>query len=186
MTGLIVSGAVAVLALLFLLFILQSARLGKAKDDLAAQQATNSSLQSQIADLQKFRDLKDQLAARQTVLTEATQGEVLWSGVLRDVSMVIPGNMWLTTMSGQLAAPGTTSTVAGPTSGPQLIGNIQFTGTTMDQPTLSKWLSRLDDVDGWVNPWVSADTKTEQGVIVYTFSGTVDLTSEATVDGRPR
>ena len=186
MTGLIVSGAVAVLALLFLLFILQSARLGKAKDDLAAQQATNSSLQSQIADLQKFRDLKDQLAARQTVLTEATQGEVLWSGVLRDVSMVIPGNMWLTTMSGQLAAPGTTSTVAGPTGGPQLIGNIQFTGTTMDQPTLSKWLSRLDDVDGWVNPWVSADTKTEQGVIVYTFSGTVDLTSEATVDGRPR
>ena len=76
--------------------------------------------------------------------------------------------------------------MAGSGTGPELIGNIQFQGTTMDQPTLSKWLSRLDDVDGWVNPWVTSDTKTEQGTVVYTFSGTVDLTSEATVDGRPR
>jgi Tfp pilus assembly protein PilN len=185
-TGLIISGAVAVVALLFLLFVMQSARLGKAQDELAAQQQVNTGLQGQISDLQQYADLKAQVSAKQDVVAEALQNEVLWSGALRDLSMVIPGNMWLMSMNGTVTAttgsvpaPGT---VATPDSG--LIGNIQFTGSSLSQPTLAEWLKRLSKVDGWANPWMTQSTKGTTGnETTYQFSGSVDLTTGATVDG---
>jgi Tfp pilus assembly protein PilN len=185
-TGLIVSGAVAVVALLFLLFVMQSARLGKANDQLEAQQSANASLQSQIADLQQYADLKSQVSDKKALVAEALQDEVLWSGALRDVSMVIPGNMWLVSMTGTVTAttgsqpaPGTAAT---PGSG--LVGNIQFTGTSLSQPTIAEWLKRLNKVDGWVNPWISQSTKGTTGnETTFQFSGSVDLSARATVDG---
>jgi len=186
-TGLIVSGAVAVVALLFLLFVMQSARLGKAQDELAAQQQANAGLQSQIADLQKYADLKAQVSAKQAVVAEALQNEVLWSGALRDVSMVIPGNMWLVSMTGTVTVPTGSAPVPGTVgTGPDagLVGNVQFTGSALTQPTLSEWLKRLSKVDGWANPWISQSTKGATGnQTTYQFSGSVDLTTGATVDG---
>jgi Tfp pilus assembly protein PilN len=185
-TGLIVSGAVAVVALLFLLFVMQSARLGKANDELAAQQQANANLQSQIADLQQYAELKTQVSDKKAVVAEALENEVLWSGALRDVSMVIPSNMWLdsfsgtvTATTGSLPAPGASAT---PDSG--LVGNIQFTGTSLSQPTIAEWLKRLNKVDGWVNPWLSQSTKGTTGnETTFQFSGSVDLSTGATVDG---
>jgi len=191
-TGLIVSGAVAVFALLFLVFVLQSARLSKATEELAAQQSVNANLQSQIADLQQYADLKTQLTAKQTLVAETQQGEILWSGVLRDVSMVIPEQMWLTAMSGTnnsqtgaapLTAAGTTATSGATGTGASMAGTIQFQGTSLDEPTIAKWLSRLGKVDGWANPWITTAQKNVSGTPVWNFSGTVDLTPAATVDG---
>jgi Tfp pilus assembly protein PilN len=186
-TGLIVSGAVAVVALLFLLFVMQSARLGKAEDELTAQQQVNTGLQAQIDDLQKYADLKAQVSDRQALVAEALQDEVLWSGALRDVSMVIPSNMWLISMSGTVSvqtgeAPTTSSAVATSDSG--LIGSIQFSGSAFSQPTIAEWLKRLNKVDGWVNPWISQSAKgATANETTYQFTGSVDLTSGATVDG---
>jgi Tfp pilus assembly protein PilN len=186
-TGLIISGAVAVVALLFLLFVMQSARLGKAQDELAAQQQFNAGLQAQISDLQQYADLKAQVSAKQAVVAEALQDEVLWSGALRDLSMVIPSNMWLVSMAGTVTSQTGAAPVAGtvgtaPDTG--IIGNIQFTGTSFTQPTLAEWLKRLSKVDGWANPWVSQSTKGQTGnQTTFQFSGSVDLTTGATVDG---
>jgi Tfp pilus assembly protein PilN len=184
-TALIVSGAVAALGLLFLVFVLQSARLGKAEDELTAQQQTNAALQTQIGQLQHFADLKTQLTDKQAVVDEAVAGSVSWYGVMRDVSMVIPGEMWLTSLTGAMSAPDATASAA-TTGATPIIGTIQFAGTALNQPAIAKWLSRLPMVDGWVNPWMSSSTKDESVTPVYQFNVSVDLTSDATVDGGPR
>jgi Tfp pilus assembly protein PilN len=185
-TGLIISGAVAVLALLFLLFVMQSARLGKAQDELAAQQQANANLESQIADLQQYAELKSQVADKQALVAEAMQNNVLWSGALRDISMVIPSDMWLVSMSGTVTTQTGTVSAPGVSTAPDtgLIGNIQYSGSSFSQPTISQWLKRLTNVDGWVNPWISQSTKGTTGsTTTYQFSGSVDLSTAATVDG---
>jgi hypothetical protein len=44
------------------------------------------------------------------------------------------------------------------------------------------WLTRLEDVQGWANAWLSSATKSElAGSEVVNFSTSVDLTADAAV-----
>lgn len=195
----VVAGVGAVVALLFFVFVLQSARLSNAEQKLKAQQAVNSDLQGKIGQLQQFQDLKLTVAARQALAAEALSGQVAWSGVLRDVSMVIPGKMWLTGLSATLtnapAAPlpasGTPPSTGG-ASAPataSLVGSIQFQGMASDFPTVAKWLNRLEQVKGWVNSWATNAARaagtdsTDLNANKVTFNASIDLTSDATVQG---
>jgi Tfp pilus assembly protein PilN len=204
LTAVVVMAVGAVMALLFFVFVLQSARLADEKNKLQSQLATNADLQGQIGQLQEFAQLKAQVAAREALTAAALDGEVLWSGVLRDVSMVIPKKVWLSGMVGSLNAP--VAAVAPPTpapgataspgatplpatttpavTGPALIGTIQFTGMADDLPSVAQWLTRLEQVTGWANPWISNATEVDQnGEPAVQWTGSLDLTTEATVHG---
>jgi Tfp pilus assembly protein PilN len=185
----------AVVALLFFVFVLQSARLSNTEQKLNAQQAINSDLQGKISQLQRFAQLKQDVAAKEAVRDSALNGQVAWSGVLRDISMVIPNQMWLTGMNATLAdttslpASGTPPTSGGGAIAPVMAGSIQFQGTASDFPTVAKWLTRLEQVKGWVNSWASSAiraTGTEPSTSnanKVQFTASVDLTTEATVQG---
>jgi Tfp pilus assembly protein PilN len=180
-TALVVSAGVAVVAFLFFVFVLQSARLVRVNGNLQRQEGVNSSLNTQIASLARFEELKKTLASRQALLSSLESGEVLWSGVLRDVSMVIPDQVYLTSLSAAIG--GQQGAAASP--GLSQVGSIQFGGIAADYPTVAKWLTRLEEVTGWVNPWVSSASESGPGGHIG-FSGSVDLTSEATVHGAPQ
>src|SRR2546422_7851495 len=150
----------AVVLLLLFIYTLQTARLANANHKLAAQEALNQSLQTQINSLQQFAQLKAEVSLRQTLTQQALSNQVRWSGVLRDISMVIPNQMWLTSMKAQVSdsLQSGASATAGtpPVTGPQtLVGTIQFQGMASDNPTVALWLSRLVRVTGWENSWLS-------------------------------
>src|SRR5207248_6669619 len=96
----VIAAGLLVVGLLVVLFMYESSRLASTNRAIDAQNAQNAALQSQINDLQRFADLKDQLAQRQALVTGLQQGSVAWSGVLHDLSMVIPGDVYLTSMTG--------------------------------------------------------------------------------------
>jgi len=186
-TGMIaVLGAVVVGAILAFWF-LQGVRLNKLDDQVAAQEATNAQLQQQVSSLQKYADQKTSAEQRKALLQTALANTVHWSGVLDDVSHIEPANMWLTTMTGSLAAPvapvpgSTTPVPTGPTA---LIGNIQFQGNSLDTDTMAQWLTKLEGVKGWVNSWLaSAQLADTNGTPVWTFSSSVDLETRAAHGG---
>ena len=183
----------AAVFLLLFIYTLQTARLSNANHKLAAQQALNQGLQTQINSLQQFAQLKAEVALRQTLTQQALTNQVRWSGVLRDISMVIPNQMWLTGMNAQVsdtlqggpsATPGAAA-VVGPET---LVGTIQFQGMASDNPTIALWLSRLVRVTGWENSWLSTAQKTAQdpnnpGASKVQFATSVDLAYPATVQG---
>lgn len=191
----VVAGSMMVVALLGVVYVLQMTKLSEAEKQLQAQQGENAGLQTKIAGLQRFAELKQQLAERQALSDSVLQKQVLWSGVLRDVSMVIPGQMYLTSMTASAAGSGgetessSTSTATSSTAvtpGADLVGTIQFQGVAADQRTVALWLTRLEEVKGWANAWVSSTSKSSlSGADVIQFSATVDLGSKATVNGRP-
>ena len=86
LTLLVIGGAGAALGLLFLVFVLQTARLSNAQRELTVQQSQNNALQSKIAGLERFQQLKQSVADGEALVGEVTQGQVMWSGVLKDVS----------------------------------------------------------------------------------------------------
>lgn len=178
-TTMVTAAVAGVMGFLLLIFILQSARLGAANRQLEEQRAANSQLQTQINGLTRFEELKQAVTTKESLLASVLRGEILWSNVLRDISLVIPEDMWLTSLSGSMQASATASATPGAQG---LVGNIQFQGQAFAHTTVADWLTRLEQVEGWLNPWVSTSSRAANGTQV-SFSSTVDLSAEATRDG---
>ncbi|MGH2661717.1 MAG: PilN domain-containing protein [Actinomycetota bacterium] len=166
-----------VLAALGAFYVLQISRLSDVEDDITAQQATNAELQAQVADLQDVAQLEQEIAATRTLLDGLLADRVQWSGVLGDVSLVIPAQAWLNGLTGTTAAAAPEGEAV--TTG-AFAGQIQFTGFAFEHRDVALWLSRLEDVRGFLNPWLGTSTKTEIGDRqVVEFQSSVDLSTEA-------
>ena len=183
-TSLIVATGLGVLALIGVFYFLQMQRLSGAQADLEAQEAENAQLQSQIAELQPFANLEAELKAKQDLVDTLFANEISWSAALLDVSRVIPDASYLTNLSGTLT---TVATPTDPTLPPEgvvsaLIGSITFQGVAEQTETIATWLTRLEQVDGWVNAWVSSAQENGPRTNVYTFSSGLDLTIDAATE----
>ena len=177
---------VGVLVLIAVFYFFQTVRLSSAKDALATQEAKNTQLRSQIAELQPFADLQQTLEAKQQLVNTLFLNEVSWSGVLLDVSRMIPDTSYLTSVAGSIGVPtGTQVGAAPPVPGlvdTGIVGSMTFAGVAKETETISSWLTRLEEVKGWVNPWVNSAQ--EQGAFtrIYQFNGGLDLTADAATD----
>jgi Tfp pilus assembly protein PilN len=172
-TSLAVVAGAAALAIVVLFSFMKSAELSQKQDELAAQQSVNARVQTQIAELQKFGDLRSQLQAKQQLISTVFANEVSWSGILLDVSRVIPADAYLNNFSGQIA-PAATDT--GTSTG--LVGSLTFSGSVKGADTLAAWLTRLEQVKGWVNAWANSASESGPFSRVYQFQSGVDLSSE--------
>lgn len=173
-TSLAVAGGFVLLALVGLFAYLRGAELQQKQDDLAAQQAVNARVQAQIFELQKFGDLQAQLETKRQLITQVYANEVSWSSILLDVSRAIPPDAYLTAMTGQIATPQAGAT----TSGAGLVGSISFTGNVKGADTLAAWLTRLEQVRGWVNAWANSANESGPFSRIYQFQSGVDLSSD--------
>ena len=183
-TMLAAGAGAGVLVLIVLFYFFQTMRLSSAQDELTAQEQTNGQLNAQIAELQPYAQLQATLAAKQGLVDVLYVNEVSWASVLLDVSRVIPDESYLTNLTGQITAPTGTQVGAAPTTEqvPDMIGNVSFSGVALETETIASWLTRLEDIQGWVNPWVNNAQETGELTRIYTFEGAVDLTVEATTD----
>ena len=176
-----VVGVAGAMMILLLVYVLQVGRLASASRQLTAQESINRDYRSKIQALQPFADLKTNVANRQALVAQLMQGEILWSGVLHDLSMVLPDQMWLTGMTGTLNTSGAAGSGAASAG---LAGNIQFQGYSFDHPTVTLWLVRLQEVHGWVNAWISNAARTDfNNHSLVQFVSSVDLTTDATTNG---
>ncbi len=170
MAGVVALAGVGVIALIILFYLLQVGKVGGIRSDIERQERTNASLQKQIDDLRAFDELRARAQAKQELLNSVFADEISFSGLLMDISRVIPTNAALTSMTAASQEPA-------PTTGGNtlLTGRIDVAGLALDYDTLASWLTRLERVRGWVNPWITSIADPETGPITYT-SG-VDLTT---------
>jgi Tfp pilus assembly protein PilN len=181
-TAAVLASAAVVVGLLIFVYSLQVSRVSETQRQLETQQSVNSRLQTRIDALRRFTEVKQQVADRQALLTQVTQGQIAWSGVLKDISSVMPGQMWLTSLTATEA--GATPTGQGGTeavSGSGVVATIQFVGTAFNHRTVALWLTRVEQVKGWANSWVTSSAKgqSQLGGDFVTFSGSVDVTAGA-------
>jgi len=175
-----------VIAGLLAFFVLQSHKLASANSALTAANSENQQLQAKVTSLSRFQQLADAKDAQAQTVQTAKAGTVEFSGIMHDLSMVIPSTVYLNSVTANLSLGDGASTQAN-TGG--IIGNIQFQGSASDHLAVALWLTRLAQVNGWDNSWITASTKrgtTADGSKTdwVDFTGSVDLGGKVAAGGK--
>jgi Tfp pilus assembly protein PilN len=137
-------GVVLVTAVLALMFLSASSGVAKQRSALAQAQAAFAAIPAPPPAPVVDSDLSAQRLTRVTALSTALGQRVAWDRLLREVSQVVPSDVWLVTLSAQ--AP--TSTPAVATTPPSAAPATGFTlaGCTYSQESVARFLARLDVV----------------------------------------
>jgi Tfp pilus assembly protein PilN len=170
MAGVVALAGAGVIGLIFMFYVLQLGTLGSVNEDIERAEQNNAGLQRDIEALQPFEEIRSQAQAKQDLLNQVYANEISFSGILMDVSRVIPSEAALTSLSATSQEP--TASTGGSTL---LVGRIDVAGLALDYDTIADWLMRLERIRGWVNPWVTSIADPDTGPITYA-SG-VDLTT---------
>lgn len=168
--------AVVFVLLLALVWFLRQGQLSAWEDRRAEAEARVQTLQAQVTQLQEFALLDQTVKQKEATLAASMAGDVAWSRLLIELSMIIPGDSWLTSFNGsagaetQAAQPGVAAST----------GTLTFAAITFDFPGVAKWITRLQEMESLQNIWVSSAAKSEIGTReVVNFSSTADLTDKA-------
>ena len=185
-TGLIVVAAMLVLLLVIGYWFILGTRVNQEKDKLAEAQATNQQLQASIAELSRFAELDAEVTSKRQALVAVMTGDVDWPAVMTEVAMVIPGEVWLTGMSGSAgntegAAPVGTETAPIRVSDQTPFGRISFQGKSLTMPGVAKWLVSLRNVREFAAIWLNTATlaQAEDLQDVVDFDSTLELSDRA-------
>ena len=122
-------------------------------------------LMPSVADIQAKdaprRTLKTEHDARVSALSGALTRRVAWDRILREISLVLPNDVWLRNMSASSPTPasGTTPAVTPPGLPPTL---MTIEGFTYSHDAVARLLTRLSVIPDLKNIWL---TKSELGAV---------------------
>jgi hypothetical protein len=190
------------LVLLGVWYLLETQSLHDAQAEADQEQATASALRVQRAKLQPLADLEDQIAAADELRATVYRNEIRFSGVMRDISAIVPDDVWLTSMAvaftdNATAAPagaatttpssgGAPATTPGSPGAGSPVASITFAGAGLEHVDVGGFLRALasgpkkDGQQVYLNPYfTTSDKEDETGQAMVTFSATVDLSSAA-------
>ena len=181
---------VAVAAIVIVLLLLGwwfwlGLQINDAETELAQIEQTNEDLEAEIAELQRFVDLQNEVDAKRTALQTVMTGDVDWPGVLAEIAMVMPGEVWLTNLTGSAGqtegfteAPTEASPI--PISNIETFGRIQFEGTSLTMPGVAKWMLRLEGVESFFATYLqSASAGESEGQTTFNFETSIEFSDKA-------
>jgi hypothetical protein len=198
------AGFLVLLTLLGLWYVLESRELGRAQDQADQERAVATGLRARRVQLQPLADLESQIAAADQLKASVYKQEIRFSGVMRDLSAIVPGDVWLTSMSvafsdatGSGKGTGSTQTggaVAAVTPGSpganSPVASITFAGAGLEHVDVGGFLRALargpkkGGQQVYLNPYFTSAQKGDKGgQATVTFSASVDL-SNAAYSGR--
>lgn len=136
-----VAGAVAAVIALGGSYYYYDNKLQNTDAELEQSKQNNASLAKQVAELQKYEDLKNQKQSRLNAVTSVYQSRFRWSRMLDDMSFIIPESISLTKVSGRV--PG--ATAAGERTGARGASqrDLEFEGDTRSMPEVAIFMVRL-------------------------------------------
>jgi Tfp pilus assembly protein PilN len=150
---LLTAGVVAavLVALLGAAFVHAHMSVSDKQETLAGLEQKVSAAQAKAASVQAVRASAQ---ARRVAVTEVDSKRITWEQVLRDLSRVLPGNVWLQSLQAQSPTPTasattTTSTAATASTGTTPTAFV-VTGFTSSQKGVARVIDRLA-----VLPWLS-------------------------------
>ncbi|MGH2806716.1 MAG: PilN domain-containing protein [Actinomycetota bacterium] len=176
--------------LIFLLFVgwwvILGFRINAAEQDLSDVQAQNQALEEDIAALQEFVELQNEVDSKRGALQTVMAGDLDWPALMTEIAMVIPGEVWLTNLTASAgategAAPVGTETNAIQIASEEPVGRIQFQGQSLTMPGVAKWMIRLESVEEFFAVYLNSASVGggEETVETVSMDTTLELGPEA-------
>jgi len=137
------------------------------REELAAIQQQTASIQAQADQLAIFEQRAGELEERKATVMMALGGRIDWAQLLDELSLVLPSDLWVQTMT------------LSETNG------VSMGGYAVDSPTdapdvghksIAKGLVRIADLDDLYDVWLDSSTKTEyneQSAIQFSITAKV-------------
>lgn len=107
------------------------------------------------------RRLRGEHDARVTALSSALTRRTAWDRILREISLVLPNDVWLRSMSATSPTPASGPAVAASTGGlPPTLMTIE--GSTYSHDAVARLITRLSVIPDLTNVWL---TRSELGMV---------------------
>lgn len=177
------AGVLAAVGVVAALTLLAGVAVNNAQSDLDDATARQAQLQAQQAQYAEVPIVYAQVEAAEAQLTLAMGKEVRWSYFLNDLSLKVPGKVWLTSMTVtqdvDVAAAATADPAALPGTGTYLtagMGTVAFQGKGYGHNDVAAWLDALAKQKGIIQPYFTNSAKEAIG-----SESVVSFTSQATI-----
>jgi Tfp pilus assembly protein PilN len=166
-------------------YLLTTSKVNDRKASLEALRSELAALPAPPPQPQVNQQLALQRDQRIAALSAALQTRLAWDRILREISAVLPGDVWLSTFSAEGATPnpapaattGTTPTPATPPPAPTA-GPLRLAGYTYSQEGVARLLTRLAVVPALQDVELVSSTRTNiAGRDVFSFSITANVRS---------
>jgi Tfp pilus assembly protein PilN len=167
-----VIGAVGVVALLYVGAV---GSVNDANAELATVTATGTQLQAETAKYADVTAVYARAAAAEAMLTQAMGEEIRFSQLLNGLSLTVPDNVWVksVTFDQAVVPPALGSTEPG-------VGTVTFVGTAFSHDDVAVWLDAMAKPIEYTNPYFSNSTEILIGPRkAVDFASTVTLTPKA-------
>jgi Tfp pilus assembly protein PilN len=169
--------AVVVLAALGALFLMSNSTVnGKRRErDALAAQLKVLEAQAQKPSPTAGPELEEEHVARTNALATALSGRVAWDRLLRDVSLVLPSEVYLTALTAQSPTP-----ASAPTAATTSTTQFAISGTTARQENVALLLSRLAILPELSGVKLVSALRGDQDDVVFTINAVVRHEGAAT------
>ena len=166
-------------ALLALAYVRESGKVDERRETRDALRKELAEIPQPAAD--RAPSSRNAAALRLAALSTAASSRIAWDRVLSDVSRVMPGDTWLTTLAAKSPVSAAAVTGAAPTPGAAPTA-FTATGFTYSQDSVARLLSRLALVPGLSNVSLQSSSFTNLGprrVVQFTVLADVQPTEAA-------
>ena len=177
---------VAAVGLVGLLYVGATASVSDAQTELDIAGAETAQLQAQTAPYADVTAVYARAAGAEAMLTQAMGQEIRWSGLLNDLSLTVPDNVWVKSVAFTQAPAATAAAapaapaVPGAPAAAASLGTVTFSGVGFDHDDVAVWLESLAGQRGYADPYFSSSSESLLGTRkVVTFSSTTTLTPDA-------
>jgi Tfp pilus assembly protein PilN len=171
------------------LYYMDHGKVATAQTNLDQAQAETARLQGETNKYSYVTETQRALDEAQTTLRLTLGNEIQWSQHLHDISVVIPDDVWLTTLNATQNVDGGSNTAntggsaaQTPNTGaqPGSLGTVTMEGGALTWNAVAGWLDTLGKVKGFSNPWLTSSTVADAGGHPYIkYSLSVQVTAEA-------
>lgn len=174
-TAATVAGVVVWVALLGGLYALKLAEVADAESQREDVRAEVARLEARVAQLEQYRELADELEARNTLLAQSMATEISYARILNDLSLAFPASSSLMTLNASVSD--TAEASPGAEIG-ESVANVTYTGYSVERfaPGVETVLVEFDKVPVFFNPYLVNAQLEEIGETGVTgFNGVVQL-----------
>jgi Tfp pilus assembly protein PilN len=142
-------GGLALVLLLVLFMVMTGNKIDDKNSELSALQAREQAAQAQAQALAPYAEFASLSQARDATVSSLAKSRFDWERVLRELALVLPENVWLTSVTGTVSPAVTVEGQAGNTLRGQAPGPaLELIGCADGQETVAAFVAALKDIDG--------------------------------------
>ncbi len=145
----VVVGALVLLLAGVALVVSTNNQISTEKAEVAKLGTETTAAETKAAKLASFTQLRDATQSRVTTVTSLADSRFDWEKVMRELSLILPSDIWLNNLTGTVkpavtvnngAAVSIRASVPGPA--------LQMLGCAASQDAVARFVSSLEDIDG--------------------------------------